>query len=93
MQPTVPSQLLAAAVTAFRALVHAVQGTDDPGNRLNQIAGSLGDVATMFERIATTESTYEQQFNQQANTVAQIQQQINQHILYFWETNSITSSR
>ena len=77
-QPNLPSQLLAAAVTAFRALVATVQGTEDPGNRLNQVAGSLGEVATMFERVATSTAAFEQQFNQQVSTNAQVQRQINQ---------------
>ena len=78
---TVPSQLLAAAVMACRNLVQTIQGTEDPGNRLNQVVGSLGDMATMFERVATTTAVFEQQFNQQAsnnNQLQQLQQQVNQ---------------
>ena len=87
-QPNLPSQLLAAAVTAFRTIVTTIQGVEDPGNRLNQVTGSLGEVATMFERIAATEATYEQQFNQQANSVAQVQQQINQQATINSQLNS-----
>ena len=50
--PTVPSQLLTAAVMAFRSLISTIQGTGDPTNQLGQVASSLGDVATMFERVA-----------------------------------------
>ena len=78
---TVPSQLLAAAVVAFRSLVSTIQGTGDQGNQLNQVVSSLGDMATMFERVATTTAAFEQQFNQQASTnnqVQQMQQQVNQ---------------
>ena len=87
-QPNLPSQLLAAAVTAFRNIATTIQGTEDPSNRLDQIASSIGEAATMFERIAATESTYEQQFNQQANTVAQVQQQINQQATINSQLNS-----
>ena len=98
-QPNLPSQLLAAAVTAFRAIVTTVQGTEDPGNRLNQVAGSLGEVATMFERVATSTAafeqqfnTFEQQFNQQVNTNAQMQQQINQQAVINGQLNSEVSN-
>ena len=47
--PTAPSQLLAAAVTAFRNLVATVQGTSDPGNQLTQMVSSMDEMATMFE--------------------------------------------
>ena len=94
-QPNLPSQLLAAAVTTFRALVATVQGTEDPGNRLNQVAGSLGEVATMFERVATSTAAFEQQFNafeqqfnQQASSAAQVQQQINQQATINNQLNS-----
>ena len=42
------------------------------------MVSSMGDVATMFERVAATEAAYEQQFNQLVSTNAQVQQQINQ---------------
>ena len=77
-QPTVPSQLLAAAVMAFRSLVATIQGTEDQGNQLNQVVNSLGDMATMFERVATSTAAFEQQFNRQASTNNQMQQQANQ---------------
>ena len=76
-----PSQLLAAAVMAFRTLVQTIQGTEDQSNQLNQMVSSLSDMATMFERVATTTAAFEQQFNQQASTsnqVQQLQQQVNQ---------------
>ena len=87
-QTTVPSQMLTAAVIAFRALVQTVQGTGEPSNQLTQMADSLGDIATMFERIATTEATYEQQFNQIVNNGTQIQQQINQQATINNQLNS-----
>ena len=87
-QSTVPSQLLTAAVMAFRTLVQTVRSTGEPSNQLTQIANSLGDVATMFERIATSESTYEQQFNQIASNSAQVQQQINQQATINNQLNS-----
>ena len=67
-QTTVPSQLLAAAVIAFRSLVATSQGTEDPSNQLNQVVNSLDDMASMFERVATSTALFEQQFNQYANT-------------------------
>ena len=88
---TVPSQLLAAAVMAFRSLVATIQGTEDQGNQLNQVVNSLGDMATMFERVATSTAAFEQQFNQQANTnsqVQQLQQQVNQQATINGQLNS-----
>ena len=86
--PTVPSQLLAAAVTAFRTLVTTIQGTGDQANQLGQTVGSLGDLATMFERVATTTAAFEQQFNQQAGSIASLQQQVNQQATINSQLNS-----
>ena len=59
---TVPSQLLVTAVMAFRTLVETIQGTENQANQLGQMVNSMGDIATMFERIATTTAEIEQQF-------------------------------
>ena len=57
-------------------------------NQLGQIAGSLGDLATMFERVATATATFEQQFNQQAGNKASVQQQVNQQATINSQLNS-----
>ena len=59
--PTAPSQVLAAAVTAFRTLVATIQAMSDPSDKLNNIAKSMTDMATVFEQITVTAATTEQQ--------------------------------
>ena len=88
MTQTVPSQLLAAAVTTFRSLIAIMQEMGNPTNQLGQVASSLGEVATMFERVAMTTATFEQQLNQQTNANSQMQQQINQQAAINNQLNS-----
>ena len=59
-----PSNLIMAAVTAFRALVNTLQGTEDRELQLRQTAASLGEVANVLERLAASTAAHEQQFGQ-----------------------------
>ena len=75
-----PSNLLIAAVTAFRNLVNNIQGTDDPGQRLQQTTASLSEVANVLERLATTTATNEQQFSQMNQQFNQMDQRLGQTV-------------
>ena len=59
-----PSNLIIAAVTAFRTLVNTLQGTEDQGQQLRQTVTSLGEVANVLDRLAASTAANEQQFNQ-----------------------------
>ena len=61
---TMPSNLIVAAVTAFRKLVNNIQGTEHPGHQLRQTTNSLGEVANVLERLAASTAANEQQFGQ-----------------------------
>ena len=76
--PTVmPSNMLMAAVTAFRSMVNAIQGTEDPTTRLAQTIAGLSDTVNMFEKLATSTAAFEQQFdhaNQQMQDLRELVQ-------------------
>ena len=61
---TMPSNLIIAAVTAFRNAVNSIQGTEDPGQQLRQTATSLGEVANVLDQLAASTAAHEQQFSQ-----------------------------
>ena len=61
---TTPSNLIIAAVTAFRTLVNTLQGTEDQGLQLRQTAASLGEVANVLDRLAASTAAHEQHFGQ-----------------------------
>ena len=50
-QPNLPSQLLVAAVTAFRALVATIQGMGDPNDRLNQVVSRSSSGSSSHSRL------------------------------------------
>ena len=93
--PTAPSQVLAAAVTAFRTLVATIQGMSDPGDKLNNVVNSMADMATVFEQITATAAATEQQqetmmqhVSQQIGINNQMQQQLNQQSVINNQFNS-----
>ena len=61
---TMPSNLIIAAVTAFRNLVNSIQGTEDPEQQLRQTTTSLGEVANVLEKLAASTAAHEQQYFQ-----------------------------
>ena len=75
-----PSNLIIAAVTAFRNMVNSVQGTEDPGQQLRQTAASLGEVANVLDQIAASTAAHEQQFNQMDQRLGETVQQMDQRL-------------
>ena len=73
---TMPSNLIIAAVTAFRNLVNSIQGTEDPGQQLRQTTTSLGEVANVLEKLAASTAAHEQQFGQMDQRLGQTAQQV-----------------
>ena len=73
---TTPSNIIIAAVTAFRNLVNNIQGTEDPGQQLRQTATSLGEVANVLDQLAASTAAHEQQFNQMDQRLGQTVQQV-----------------
>ena len=80
---TMPSNLIIAAVTAFRNLVNSIQGTEDPGQQLRQTTTSLGEVANVLEKLAASTAAHEQQhiqFDQRLGQTVQHVQNLQQGV-------------
>ena len=81
MPPAVaPSNLLIAAVTAFRTLVNNIQGSTDPATQVQHTIASLGDIANILERVAVSNTNFEQHFGQMDQRIGQ-QNSINQQVV------------
>ena len=74
---TAMSQMLATAVSTFRALVTTIQGTGDPNDQLNRMVNSMGDMATMFEQFASAAALNDSTMQR----IDQMQQQLNQQVV------------
>ena len=74
-----PSNLIIAAVTAFKNLVNSIQGAEDAGQQLRQTTASLGEVANVLEQLAASTAAHEQQYFQLDQRVGQTVQQV-QHL-------------
>ena len=75
---TMPSNLIIAAVSAFRTLVNTLQGTEDQGLQLRQTAASLGEVANVLDRLAASTAAHEQQFVAHEQHFGQMDQRLSQ---------------
>ena len=71
-----PSNLIIAAVTAFRNLVNSIQGTEDTGQQFRQTITSLGEVANVLDQLAASTAAHEQQFSQMDQRLGQTVQQV-----------------
>ena len=71
-----PSNLIIAAVTAFRNVVNSIQGTEDPGQQLRQTVASLGEAANALDQLAASTAAHEQQFSQMDQRLGQTVQQV-----------------
>ena len=73
---TMPSNLIVAAITAFRNIVNGIQGTEDPGQQLRQTTASLNEVANVLEKLAMSTAEHEQQHIQNDQRLGQTMQQV-----------------
>ena len=73
---TTQSNLIVAALTAFRNLVNGIQRTGDPGQQLQQVTTSMGEMVNVLERVATATAEHEQQLGQIDQRFGQNEQQM-----------------
>ena len=73
-----PSNLIIAAVTAFRNLVNNLQNTQDAGLQARQTAASLGEAANAMDLIASSIALHENQIQTAQTTADDVKTRVNQ---------------
>ena len=74
------AQMLLGAITTFRALITAVEGTADPQQKLERLSASMNEVATVLERVGAAVATGEDRDRLMEQHISQVTQQ-NTHLL------------